>query len=346
MISITICEIAQHEGNQITEYKLKNNNGMEVHVLNYGCIITKWTAKDRHGEYKNIVLGFDEFEPYLTQSPYFGAVIGRVAGRIDQAAFTLQGETYTLEANQDKSTLHGGEKGFDKFVWDVSIGEGQELIFSRTSVHLEGGFPGNLEVKVIYRLLDDDTLEVQYEGTTDQATIINMTNHSYFNLRGDFDEPVVNHELQLKSSRYLPLKEDLIPTGKLAHVEGTAFDFREPKKIGDGIRSAEEQIKIGGNGFDHPLSLDDNFNEEIQLIEPVSGRKLTIETDQKSVVLYTGNQMDDGSVIRGTKAQKHMALCLETQNYPNAINEPDFPSIELQPGEKYSAKTRYIFTVS
>ncbi|WP_167578671.1 aldose epimerase family protein [Jeotgalibacillus proteolyticus] len=345
MIFVTTEEIAEHNGSKVIEYKLRNENGMELSILNYGCIITKWTAKDREGNYQNIVLGFDEFDKYLTQSPYFGAVIGRVAGRISDAAFKLNGETYQLEANQEKSCLHGGEKGFDKVVWEGRVAENQDLIFTRTSPHMEGGFPGNLDVTVTYRLLEDDTVEIEYEGTTDQDTIINMTNHSYFNLNGDFNKSVVNHELMLKAGRYLPLKEDLIPTGELAPVDGTAFDFREPKTLKEGFDTNERQLEIGGGGFDHPLMLDTNFDQEIVLSECDSGRRLTIETDQKGLVLYTGNQMDSNMTIRGYNTQKHMALCLETQNLPNAINEPLFPSIVLKPAETYKAKTRYIWTV-
>ncbi|MDG5471176.1 galactose mutarotase [Jeotgalibacillus sp. ET6] len=337
--------VAGHNGEEVIQYTMKNSNGMEVTVLNYGCIITKWTAQNRNGVYENIVLGFDEFEPYLTKSPYFGAVIGRVAGRIDRAAFELNGKSYDLEANEGESTLHGGEQGFDKRIWKGTIGENQELVFTRTSPHLEGGFPGTLELKVIYRLLEDDTLEIEYEGTTDQTTIVNMTNHSYFNLNGDLSKSVVDHELQLKASRYLPLKDNLIPTGELASVEGTAFDFRSKKTLASGINSDDKQIKIGGNGFDHPLVLDENFNQEIVVNEPVSGRTLTIETDQKAVVFYSGNQMDADMTVRGCETQKHMALCLETQNFPNAVHEPSFPSTKLEPSETYRAKTRYIWTV-
>ncbi|KIL43313.1 aldose epimerase family protein [Jeotgalibacillus campisalis] len=344
MVSITSREIAQHNGDPIVEYKLKNDNGCELTVLNYGCTISKWTAKDRNGIYENIVIGFDQFEPYLSQPNYFGAVIGRVAGRISNATFSIDDHTYHVEANDGKSSLHGGGAGFDKKVWDGTISEENDLIFKLKSKHLEGGFPGNIDVTVTYRLLEDDTLEVEYHGVTDHATIINMTNHSYFNLSGGFKDSILDHELKLNSSHYLPLDDILIPIGSLRDVSNTAFDFRTPKRVGEGIQSDDEQIKLAGGGFDHPFALDEGSDYEISLTDPASGRRLTIETDQKSVVVFSSNKMDDNLTIRETKASNHMAICLETQNYPNAINEPSFPSIELQPGQAYSAKTRYILS--
>ncbi|MES1051522.1 galactose mutarotase [Bacillus thuringiensis] len=337
-------KICEWNGKEIIEYTMKNKNGMEIAVLNYGCTITKWTAKNRNNHYENIVLSFENFEDYLEHSPYFGAIIGPVAGRIENASFNLAGSLYQLQKNDGENNLHGGYSGFDKLVWEVSEGENQELIFQIMISDGEGGFPGNREVQVSYRLEENDTLDISYKGVTDEPTIINMTNHTYFNLSGNGKSNILEHVLRIKASYYLPLKENLIPIGKEMSVTGTAFDFRKEKKVRTGIDSFETQTLIAGNGYDHPFILDTNFDEEIVLIEPNSGRKLSIETDQKVVVFYSGTQLKENLPINGVYSQKYLGLCLETQNYPNAINEPSFPSIIIKQNENYIAKTRYKFT--
>ncbi|MGG5737279.1 aldose epimerase family protein [Bacillus cereus group sp. IBL03679] len=344
MTLITKKNICDLNGKEVIEYTMRNKNGMEIVVLNYGCTITKWTAKDRNDHYKNVVLGFESFEDYLERSPYFGAVIGPVAGRIENASFRLAGSLYQLQKNDGENNLHGGFNGFDKIIWEVLEGENQELIFQRMISDGGGGFPGNREVQVTYRLEENDTLDISYEGVTDQPTIINMTNHTYFNLSGNCKSDILEHVLQIKASHYLPLKENLIPIGKEVNVIGTAFDFQKGKKVRIGTESFESQTLIAGNGYDHPFILDTNFDEEIVLIEPNSGRKLSIETDQKVVVFYAGTQLTENLSINGGCSRKYLGLCLETQNYPNAINEPSFPSIIIKQNEKYIAKTRYKFT--
>ncbi|MDZ5711235.1 aldose epimerase family protein [Jeotgalibacillus haloalkalitolerans] len=332
-------EIATHNGHPIFRYTIENNNGVRLSALNYGCIITEWTAPDQDGRLENIVLGYEDFSRYLTDSPYFGAIVGRFAGRIENASFALDNETFSLAKNDGENSLHGGDEGFDKKVWAVTE-QDQTLVFNLTSPHLEEGFPGELTIQVSYTLTDENELRIKYNATTDRKTVINMTNHTYFNLTGTL-QPVLNHELKIPADTYLPLKETLIPTGELRNVENTPFDFRESKRLADALDLQDEQIKIGGNGYDHPFVLNEGI---IQLSEPVSRRRLTIHTDQPAVVFYAGNQLGKEGAMRGEKIQAHSGLCLETQGLPNAMNEPSFPSCELSPGETYSSETIYRLT--
>ncbi|WP_404405375.1 aldose epimerase family protein [Jeotgalibacillus malaysiensis] len=332
-------EIAQHHGQPIIKYTIQNDNGVRLSALNYGCIITEWITPDKDGQKENIVLGYDDFSRYLTDSPYFGAIVGRFAGRIENAAFTLENETYTLAKNDGENSLHGGEQGFDKRIWTVTE-TGNTLMFNLTSPHLEEGFPGELNIQVSYTLTNNDELKISYEATTDRKTIINLTNHTYFNLTGTLDS-VLGHELQIPADAYLPLTENLIPTGEKRNVGGTAFDFQKPKKLADALDLQDEQIKIGGNGYDHPFLLNKGI---IQLSEPSSRRRLVIETDQPAVVFYAGNHLGAEGEMRGQKIKPHSGMCLETQGLPNAVNEPSFPTCELSPGEKYSSETVYRLT--
>jgi len=340
-------QFGELNGIAVESFTLVNDQGMEVTCLNYGCIITEIKVPDREGQIENVVLGFDNLEDYIQHSPYFGAICGRVAGRIRNAQFQLDGETYTLAQNDGVNHLHGGEVGFDKVIWEADIVESEQgatIEFHRTSPDGEEGYPGNLHLKVTYTLTNENAFIIQYHGTTDKKTLVNVTNHSYFNLSGNAKRDILEHELTLKSHHFLELTPELLPTGVVAEVEGTTFDFRQGRKIKEGTTSSYTQNVIAGAGYDHPFQLSENFSEEIILKDHESGRVMTIETDEPFVVLYTGNMMDDSTFINGVRSRKYLALCLETQGAPDAIHFPELPSVILDKGEEYSRKTIYTFS--
>ena len=334
------------ENQDVIQFSISNNSGFTVRFINYGCVITDIIAPDSNGNMKNVALGFDRLDDYVNHSPYFGAIVGRIAGRIADSQFTLNGKTYKITQNEGKNHLHGGNKGFCHVLWDYQVIEKPDSIgveFTYTSKAGEEGFPGNVEVTTTYMVNENNQLDIHYHATTDEDTIINLTNHTYFNLSGDLNNTIKNHLLQLDSSRFLELREDSIPTGQVVSVEGTPFDFLTSKPISQGIDSGYRQNELVGNGFDHPFVLDSNFNREIELTDPESGRKLVIETDQPAVVIYTSNQYEGDYEIRGVRPHHHMAICLETQGFPDAINQPGFPPVTLKKDEVYKAHTRYIF---
>lgn len=339
---------AELKGQTITAYTLVNDHGMEVGALDYGCIITKIIVPDRNGARGNVVLGFDTIEEYVEHAPYFGAVVGRVAGRIAGAEFELEGKTYQLAKNNHGNHLHGGLLGFDKVIWNVETFETADsagLVFSYLSKDGEEGYPGNLDIKITYTLTNDNVLEISYEAESDRTTLVNLTNHSYFNLSGDLKRDILQHQLTLKSDRFLELSPDLIPTGEFLNVEHTAFDFREGRNIIDGVESEHPQNILAGKGYDHPFLLAANENEEIVLTDEESGRVLTVETNQPAVVLYTGNQLRGDFSIRGVQARPYIGLCLETQGLPDAIHHKNFPPVILKKGEQHHSVTTYRFTV-
>ena len=334
------------EDQDVAQFSITNKSGFTIRFINYGCVITDIIAPDREGNLENVVLGFDRLEDYVDYSPYFGAVVGRIAGRIANGQFNLNGKSFSITQNEDNNHLHGGVKGFSHVLWDYKVIEEKNTVgveFSYTSKAGEEGFPGNVEVTTTYLVNEDNQLDIYYKATTDEDTIINLTNHTYFNLSGNLNKTIRDHELQLNCSRFLELKEDSIPTGQLIPVEGTPFDFRTSKPISQGIDSGYKQNELAGNGFDHPFALDSNFNREIQLYDPESGRKLVVETDQPAVVVYTSNQYEGDYEIRGVKPHHHMAICLETQGFPDAINQPDFPRVTLKRNDVYQAHTRFVF---
>jgi aldose 1-epimerase len=340
-------KFAELNGQTVTAYKMVNDHGMEVSSIDYGCIITEILAPDREGTFENVVLGFDTLEEYQQHSPYFGAVIGRHAGRIANAEFTLEGKTYQLEKNDNGNHLHGGVKGFDKVIWETSVMEEKDaisLVFQYLSVDGEEGYPGNLQMKVTYTLNNDNELQISYEGVSDQRTVVNVTNHSYFNLSGNLKRDVLDHSLTLKSDRFLELNEKLIPTGEILPVEDTLFEFRSGRKIKEGTVSGDSQNVLAGNGYDHPFLLAENHSKEISLHDEESGRGLVIETDQPAVVLYVGTQIPDDFTVRGVKSRKYLGLCLETQGLPDSLNHPHFPTAILEKDELYQSVTTYKFT--
>ena len=338
--------VGQIEGINVFEYTLKNENGIEVSCLNYGCAITKIMTPDNKGNYENIVLGFKELDDYQSNPTYLGVVVGRVAGRIKDAQFELEGKTYTLASNNGNNHLHGGLQGFHKVIWDVKIADKEQeavIEFSYTSLDGEEGYPGNLTVKVTYTLTHNNELMIHYHGQSDQGTLFNPTNHTYFNLSGNLKRDISKHLLQMDSSQFLELTEELMPTGKFLAVQDTVFDFRKGRKIIHGIQSDDLQTIIAGRGYDHPFVLDSNKNKEIRLQDEENGRSVTIETDAVSVVLYTGNQIPHGLCINGIESKPYLGLCLETQGLPDAIHHGNFPSCTLEKDQVFSSVTKYTF---
>lgn len=335
-----------YKGEPITEYTLVNDYGMTVSCLNYGCVITKIIVPDRHGNLGNVVLGFENFEDYPEWSPYFGAVVGRVAGRIKGASFELDGKEYRLADNDYPNHLHGGKKGFNSVIWQTEIVEGENAVglkFFYQSPDGEEGYPGKLDTTVTYMLNNKNELEISYEGKTDQKTVVNLTNHSYFNLSGNMKRDCSEQILQLDSNQYLELGQDLIPTGNMLCTRNTPFDFKHGRRLGSGMNSSHPQNVIAGNGYDHPLVFTKQGENTIMLSDEESGRSLLITTDQPCVVLYSGNYLAGPYSIAGVRARNHLGVCLETQGFPDALHHPEFPSVILNPEEVYYSKTVYRF---
>lgn len=335
------------DGTEVKKFTLKNDAGMEVDVITYGGIITRWTAPDNQGNYEDIVLGFDNLDQYINGNPYFGALIGRYGNRIAKGKFSLDGETYSLATNNGENHLHGGEKGFDKVVWNgvaKSTSEGAVLELTYTSEDGEEGYPGKLDVKVTYTLTDDDALDIHYEAVTDKPTVVNLTQHSYFNLSGKLSEPVLDHEIYLNADTFLPVDGGLIPTGEFREVAGTPFDFKEPKLIGEEIDADNEQLALGG-GYDHCWVLNET-QEDLGLaasaFHPETGRYLEVFTNEPGIQFYSGNFLGGAlpSKTGGTYV-KRSGFCLETQHYPDSPNQADFPSVRLNPGDTYSSRTMF-----
>lgn len=337
---ITVVEWGETDGKKVQLYTLTNNNGVQVKITNYGGVVTHWITPDKGGNRSSIVLGFDQLQGYLDKPPYFGAIIGRYGNRIADAKFSLDGQNYQLAANNGKNHLHGGEKGFDKVVWDAaSVSAGSPaLTLSYLSKDGEEGYPGNLRVTVNYTLTDDDGLLITYDAETDKATPVNLTNHSYFNLSGDPSTTILNHKLWIDAARYTPVDTTLIPTGELKSVKGTPFDFTTPTAIGARIGNVP-------SGYDHNFVLnkaDTSLKLVSYLTDSVSGRKLEVFTTEPGLQFYSGNFLD-GTIKTsgGQPLNKHAALCLETQHFPDSPNKPSFPTTILKPGQKYHTVTKY-----
>ncbi len=329
------------EGDSVTLFTLKNEKDYVVKITNYGGIITEIHTPDKNGKMGNITLGFDNLDQYLAGHPYFGALVGRYGNRIANAQFTLEGETYQLAVNNGNNALHGGLVGFDKVRWDpevISCDERAALKLSYLSPDGEEGYPGNLKVVVTYELLMDQ-LFITYEAETDRATHVNLTNRSYFNLAGE--GTILDHILYINASKYTPVNEELIPTGELANVEGTPYDFRKPLPIG-------ERIDEVPGGYDINYILDGSAEEKVlaaKLMDPKSGRSLEVITTEPGVQFYTANFLD-GTLGSGDFTYiKHCGMCLETQHFPDSPNQPDFPSTILQPGKKFISQTIFKFGV-
>lgn len=332
-------------------YILTNKNGSELTVTNYGAKIVSLMVPDKKGDFIDVVLGHNTIDEYMTsEEAYFGAVCGRTANRIANGQFTLDGETYQLAVNNGPNSLHGGIKGFNAVVWEVKELTDQRIELFYLSADGEEGFPGNLSVTVTYTLTDDNALDIRYKATTDKPTILNLTNHSYFNLSGQGDPCIGDHLLQLNADSYLPTDSTAIPYGEAQPVKGTPFDFTEPHAIGDRIDDDFEQLHFG-KGYDHNYLLNKKNSEGEyaragDCLSPKTGIKMEIYTTEPGMQLYTGNWMTGNfSGKLGKRYPARSAVCFETQHYPDSINHPDYPSVVLKPGETFESRTTYRFVI-
>lgn len=333
------------DGTAVDIYTLTNKAGLEARIMTYGAILVSLKIPDRAGALADVNLGFDSLEGYLGTHPYFGAIIGRYGNRIAKARFTLDGAEYRLAVNNNENTLHGGLKGFDKVVWTAEPVRGEKgagLKLTYLSKDGEEGYPGNLAVTVVYTLTDANELEIRYEATTDKPTVLNLTNHAYWNLKGEGDGDILGHVLRLEADRITAVDSpvNLIPTGEIAPVAGTPFDFTAPHAIGERIAAVE-------GGYDHNFVLKSGggaLSLAARVEEPESGRVMEVWTDQPAIQLYTGNFLDGSVIGKGGKAyKKHYAFCLETQHFPDSPNHPNFPSTVLRPGETFRSVSVYRF---
>ncbi|HEY8937038.1 MAG TPA: aldose epimerase family protein [Cyclobacteriaceae bacterium] len=352
MASITKASFGKlPDGQEITLYTVTNKNGVEMKVMNYGAIITSLKTPDKNGVLEDIVLGYDSLAGYLKESPFFGAVVGRYGNRIAKGKFTLDGKEYTLAINNGVNALHGGVKGFDKVFWtieEVTSAEGPALKLSYLSKDMEEGYPGNLKAEVIYTLTDNNELRFDYTATTDKTTVVNLTQHSYFNLTGNAKRDILDHELMLISDEIVPVDKTLIPTGKLRKVANTPFDFTTAQVIGKRINNKDEQIEMGG-GYDHCFVLrdaSDSLKLAAVLTEPTSGRKVEVYTTEPGIQFYSGNFLTGSITGKGNVVYaRRFGLCLETEHFPDSPNQKQFPSVVLKPGETYKTSTVYKFGV-
>ena len=339
------------DGRAVTLFTLSNQAGMRVEIMTLGATITRLFTPDRNGTVEDITLGFEKAQPYLTESPYFGAIVGRYANRIKEGKFSIDGKDYSLAINNDPNALHGGIVGFDKRIWNASAftKDGMAgVTFSLESKDGDEGYPGTLNVSVTYTLDAENRLKVEYDATTDKATVINLSQHAYFNLNGHASGAITDHELTLYASRYTPVDKTLIPTGDLAAVQDTPMDFRTAKKIGDDIGASFQQLDFGG-GYDHNWVLDKEQLGTIELAAelyaPKTGRHMAIYTDQPGIQFYSGNFLDSSITGKDGAVYAHRnGLCLETQHFPDSPNQPAFPSTLLQPGEQYHTVTLFKFS--
>jgi len=337
-------------GIEITQYTLTNARGMSVQVITYGGIITALRVPDRHGNLGDVVLGHEALEGYLTNNPYFGCITGRFANRIAGGRFTLDGVTYQLAVNRAPNHLHGGQVGFDKRVWQATVEQGEDavsLALAYLSKDGEENYPGNLLVTVTYTLTQENALRISYRASTDQPTVLNLTNHTYFNLAGG--GTILDHALMINADHFTPIDEAMIPTGELQPVAGTPFDFRQPMRVGARIDAPDEQLRRAG-GYDHNFVLNGPPGElrpAARLNDPTSGRVLEVSTTEPAVQLYTGNYLDGTIVGKGGVAYEPRAgLCLETQHFPDSPNHPHFPSTVLRPDQAFHSVTVFAFGVA
>jgi aldose 1-epimerase len=335
------------DGKEVRLYTLKNKSGASVSITNYGGRVVSLLVPDKNNKLTDVVLGYDSIGSYRKKGePFFGALIGRYGNRIGKGKFTLDGKEYNLQLNDGPNTLHGGTDGFFSKVWDAKQVDSQKLELNYVSKDGEAGYPGTLNVKVVYTLKDDNALQIDYTATTDKATVVNLTNHAYFNLNGEGDSTILNHELVIDANAYTPVDSTLIPTGKLTPVAGTAFDFNKAKTIGKSIEENDQQLKYG-KGYDHNFALThhDGKTPVAKVTSPVTGITLEVYTTEPGLQFYSGNFLTgtdhDG---KGAKAYPHRsAFCLETQHFPDAPNHANFASTVLKPGETYQTSTTYKF---
>ena len=338
------------DGESVDLFTLTNRNGMEARITNYGGIVTTLTAPDRNNKYADVVLGFNDLDSYLKGHPYFGALVGRYGNRIAKGRFTLNGVEYKLAVNNGENHLHGGIKGFDKVVWtarSMRTKLGPALSLTYLSKDMEEGYPGNLTVKVVYTLTNNNELRIDYSASTDKDTVTNLTHHSYFNLAGEGTGDILNHQLLLKASRFTPTDAGSIPTGELRNVQGTPFDFLKSTAIGARINQDEEQLKFGG-GYDHNWVVNGRagtLRQAASVYESTSGRVMDVWTTEPGIQFYTGNFLDGTLTGKSGKAYaRRNGFCLETQHYPDSPNKPKFPTTTLRKGTTYRSTTIYRFS--
>ena len=340
------------DGKDVELFTLTNTHGVEVRATNYGGIIVSIKTPDRAGKLADITLGYDSLAGYLKESPYFGAIVGRFANRIARGRFTLEGKTYKLAINNGPNSLHGGTKGLDKVVWTaepVQSDSGAAVAFSYTSPDGEEGYPGTLRARVTYTLTDDDELIVDYHATTDKATPVNLSQHTYWNLTGDASRDILDHRLTINADSMTPVDSTLIPTGKIVPVAGTPFDFRTPHAIGERIGQNDQQLTYG-KGYDHNFVLNrrgaTGLVHAARVTEPTSGRMLDISTTEPGLQFYSGNFLDGSITGKGGRTYQHRyAIVLETQHFPDSPNHPNFPSTILRPGQEFNSRTVFKFGI-
>tara|TARA_E500000331_G_scaffold161553_3_gene156552 strand:- start:3461 stop:4591 length:1131 start_codon:yes stop_codon:yes gene_type:complete len=338
------------DGTIIKQYIFENDNQMKVKIINYGAIVVSIEVPDKYGKINDVVLGYDSIEGYVQDPSYFGAIVGRIGNRIAKGKFSLDGKDYTLAINNNENHLHGGIKGFNKRVWSpeiIKLNDAPALKLTYVSSDGEEGYPGNLTLEVTYSISSENELIIDYLGKTDKATILNPTNHSYFNLGGEGNGDILDHILKINADYFTPVDEGLIPLGNHKSVLGTPMDFLSPKKIGDRINNNDDQLKVG-LGYDHNWVFNDwdgTLKLGVSLFDPQSGRLMEVLTTEPGVQFYSGNFLDGTNIGKNQKAyQYRSALCLETDHFPDSQNNPNFPSVVLRPGEEYKQKTIYKFS--
>jgi len=329
-------------------YTLLNDNGMKVSFLNFGGIITDISVPNRNNQLENVVLGYKDYSDYEDNLNYFGAIIGRVAGRIQDASFTIQNKTYSLAANEGGHHLHGADGGFHQVIWRTSTFQTEDTVgvkLSHRSLDGEGGYPGTIEVAVTYTLTNNNELILDYSGLSDKSTVLTMTNHSYFNLSGNLAATIHNHHVTMESDELVELDKELIPTGNKINVENTPFDFRSGRKLIDGINSVSAQNKVANHGYDHYFILNQSQQQNIRVKEDTSGRVMTIKTNQPGVVMYTSNNLDEGLNLTAGKSKPYLGVCFETQASPASLLHEGFPTVILEANELYDKQTVFSFGV-
>ena len=336
------------DGKEVSLYILTNKKGDVIKLTNYGAAIVEIDVPDRDGKRENIAFGYDKLEGYTTGDPYFGKVVGQFANRIAKGKFTLDETEYSLALNNGPNSLHGGPTGWHSRVWSAQVLKNTDfpaIRFTYNKPDMEEGYPGNVVAEVVYTWTDNDEIIMDYKVTTDRKTVINITNHAYFNLHGAGNGDILDHEAIIKASAFTPVDSTLIPTGEIRPVEGTPFDFRTPHLIGERIGMDEEQLRLGG-GYDHNFVLDNAEEVDARVYDPLTGRVIEVLTDQPGVQLYTGNFLDGTQTGRGGKIYQYRSgFCLETQHFPDSPNQAGFPSTVLTPEEPFLSSTIYRFSV-
>lgn len=347
--TVTKAPFGTADGQSVNLYTLRNVHGVEAKITNYGGILVSLKVPDRNGKFDDVVLGFNDLDTYLKGHPYFGALIGRYGNRIAKGRFTLNGVEYKLAVNNGENTLHGGLKGFDKVVWtgkEMKTKAGPAVVLTYLSKDGEEGYPGNLNVRVVYTLTNNNELKIEYSATTDKDTVTNLTHHSYFNLGGEGNGDILGHRVTINANRFVPTDAGSIPTGELRKVAGTPFDFLTAHAIGERINQDEEQLKLG-NGYDHTWVINGRpgtLRLAATAYESTSGRTMQVWTTEPGMQFYTGNFLDGTLTGKSGKIyQRRFGFCFETQHYPDSPNQPSFPTTTLKKGATYRSTTIYRF---